>query len=318
MKIGVFFPSNNSEHQNVLASFSNGLLAHGIEVEPMILEDFDGSQIYDAAVVYGVGKAAVPYSKYREFVRIAYHRHGLHTMVLEKGYIKRDEYYAAGWDGLNGHADFMNCDMPPDRFAELQVTLSPYRTPKNGNILLIGQVPWDASVQCLKHGEWLARSAAKIREHTDRPIHFRPHPLSGNAISEVVGTEKSEGPLLDAIDNAYAVVTHNSNVGVDAVIAGRPVWVGDAGSMAYGVANYDLSQIESPMFPERHPWASGIAYAQWTLEEMGNGMAWSHLRHGLSMPVRSGFDIAGAPDGDEAIGSAPNMWSDCGKNNRTH
>ena len=168
------------------------------------------------------------------------------------------------------------------------------------------------------HGEWLSMAAALIARSTNREIHFRPHPLAGDAISEVVGTVRSEGTLDAAIEDAHCVVTYSSNVAVDAVLSGRPVWVGDRGSMACQVANFDLSHIDSPNFPERHPWANSLAYAQWTIEEMVSGLAWEHLKSGLSMPVHRVPEAAGAPGGRDSAGPAPFTWSDNENNHRTH
>lgn len=306
MNIAVYFPSNNIEHQAVLDAFAIGVRNTGDNVLPFLLEQFDGRTPGDIAVVFGVGKAAVYYSRLREAVRCGYHKDGKRCVVLEKGYVQRDEYYAAGWDGLNGRADFMNADAPPDRWDALGCDLSDFQAPSDGYVLLAGQVPWDASVERLNHVLWLQRTAEALRKHTNRLIVYRPHPLSADSVPEVPGTATNGGTLEDAIDGAYAVVTQSSNVGVDAMIVGRSVFAADCGSMVYGIANHDLSQIEQNHFPERHPWANELAYAQWTKEEMAAGHAWQHLRDGASLPVCRGRSAAGAPCVESPVGSAPN------------
>lgn len=305
MEIGVYFPSNNKEHSEVLTAFLGGLEKHGVTVRACLLEHFN-AKYYDAAVVYGVGKRAVPYSRFRQAVRTGYHWRNKRVVVLEKGYIRRDQYYAAGWDGLNGRADFMNEGMFSDRWNALGVELQPYKENKDGHIMLMGQVPWDASVQDLNHKQWLVRTVQDLQRYTARRIFYRPHPLAGNSIRQVAGAIAVTGDLDAALDNAWAVVTHNSNTAVDALLAGVPVWASDHGSMAWGVAHHTFDFIEDPAYFERQHWANDLAYAQWSLEEMANGDAWAHLGPGLSMPICERGRAAGAPGLEPFVGSAPN------------
>jgi hypothetical protein len=82
---------------------------------------------------------------------------------------------------------------------------------------------------------------------------------------------------VEDLQGAHAVVTFNSNTGVDAVIAGVPIFTIDRGSMAWEVSDHDLSEIEKPNLYDREQWAHNLAYTQWTMAEMAGGWAWSHL-----------------------------------------
>lgn len=307
MRVAVYFPSNNVEHQQTLMAFVQGVREVGDECLTFMLEDFDG-YTYDTAVIYGVGKGAVKYSAYREHVRRVYESHGKRALVLEKGYIARDKYYAAGWDHINGRATFLNVNKPADRWLELNTPLSDPCPNPEGHILLVGQVPWDASVEKLDHAGWLFNAAQVLRAHSRRRILFRPHPLSANAIASVPYAQTVQGELSDALSGAWAVVTHSSNTGVEALIAGKHVWAGDKGSMVWSIANRELARIESPLpFPERQQWANDLAYAQWTWTEMASGEAWRHLRPGVSMPTCGQERVEGAPHINLSVGSAPNI-----------
>jgi hypothetical protein len=198
------------------------------------------------------------------------------VVVLEMGYINRGDsethHYAAGLNGLNGRANFRNKGMPDDRARLLCIEPKPYK--QGEHIVLCGQVPWDASVDTTDHVAWLTESAAKLR--TDpRPIVFRPHPSV--SLPPIEGCEYSKRPLADDLRNAWAVVTFNSNSGVEALLAGVPVFALDEGSMVWGVCNRSLADIESPSLPDRTQWLNDLCYAQWTLEEMKEGLAWKHL-----------------------------------------
>ena len=304
MRIAVYYPTDNPERHRVLRAFAEGAKVCGDSVTFIAQEDFTTVDA-DVAVVFGVGKSRVHYSRYRENIRVAYKWQGKRTVVLEKGYIHRDAFYAAGWDGLNGHADFMNSISPSDRFRALAVDIKPYRVPANGYVLLIGQVPWDASVQHLWHERWLEQIVAKIRGVTERAIKFRPHPLANNVVRRVSGAETLRGALSEALYGAAAVITHNSNTAVDALLSGVPTWAMDSGSMAWGVASTELDRIESPELAPRGNWARDLAYAQWTQDEMRSGLAWEHLRGGAFLPVCGTESAAGAPGVDGPVALAP-------------
>src|SRR4051794_19753990 len=90
---------------------------------------------------------------------------------------------------------------------------------------------------------WLGDTPAALRAHTDREIVVRLKPQPGEAVI----------PLADAMAGAHALVTHSSNVAVEAVVAGTPVFVAPSSAAApMGLTN--LAQIEEPVRPDRRPW----------------------------------------------------------------
>jgi len=85
-------------------------------------------------------------------------------------------------------------------------------------------------------------------------------------------------PLAMDLIDCWAVVAHSSNVAVDALLLGVPVFVTDRCG-ARRCADTDLSHIESPRMPDdREEWAATLAAQQWTLEEMRSGLAWRMLQ----------------------------------------
>jgi len=224
----------------------------------------------DIAVVFGVYKSKVPISYPRGRIIAEQRARKLDVIVLETGYINRGDgdfnHYAAGFNGLNGRADFRNAGSPGDRAAQLSVTLQPWRR-SGEHILLCGQVPWDASVNHINFNQWLEVTRKTLRDATARPVRFRPHPQIA----------KPDLSLEEDLEDCWAVVTFNSNAAVEAAIRGLPIFAVDAGSMAYPIANKDVSQIDRPHTPERMQWLNNLAYTQWTPQEMREGLAWSHL-----------------------------------------
>ena len=261
--------SGNTVHDKVITAF-----AQGCDAEIVAGWKYEPSEV---AVVFGVYKSRVPASFPRGQIIAQQRSKNKAVIVLETGYLNRGDgenhHYAAGWNGLNGRADFNNLDSPQDRADKLGVELKPYTTGED--ILLCGQVPWDASVEHSDHIAWLHETAKKLKRITKRTVVFRPHPLA--LLPPIDGCGYSTGPLEHELPFAHCVVTYNSNSGVDALIAGKPVYAADKGSMVWHSCMRDIHDVDDPWNPDRRQWLNDLAYCQWNLEEMKSGEAWRHL-----------------------------------------
>lgn len=170
---------------------------------------------------------------------------------------------------------------PSDRFAAHNVAIQPWRS-GGTHILIAGMSDKAAFYAGFKVEEWERETIAKLQAVTTRPIVYRPKP-SWKAARPIDGVQYSEPavPLELAMKHAWAVVTHHSNVAVDAILAGVPAfcWHGVAREMS----SQDIGQIEHPFRPEgRLEWASDIAYTQWSVVEIAYGLPWAHFkREGL-------------------------------------
>jgi hypothetical protein len=265
--------SGDPVHDRVLRAFAegcNGELVEGWDYKPS-----------PVAVVFGVYKSKVPVSFNRGRIFRLQRERNLDVVVLETGYINRGDgeahHYAAGFNGLNGRADFRNKGMPSDRAEKLGVVLKPYR--KGHSIVLCGQVPWDASVEGTDHLAWIKATVERIKECSGKVIRFRPHPKAVQATPRVWGVQYSTVPFAEDLKTAHAVVTFNSNSGVEALLDGVPVFAADQGSMCWELANRSLISLDVPNKPDRSQWLADLAYCQWTMDEMRSGEAWMHLTH---------------------------------------
>lgn len=276
MIAGIFTPNDaDKHHDRVLRAFAEGVEECG---EDCFINPVDRYSPCDVAIVFGVKKDAVPLSKYRGAI-IDLHREAKKpVIVIDSGYVKRDQYFSVGLGGLNGRADFKNADSPSDRWASLGVEILPWRE-DGGHVLICGQVPWDAACQHVDHIKWCQETVRDIRVRTKRPLLFRPHPACKERVNYHVDCEVSERSLDDDLDGAQCVVTFNSNSGVDAAIRGVPVFAADVGSMAWPIANKTYQWINAPVITDRTQWAHNLAYTQWTIEEMKEGQPWRHLIH---------------------------------------
>lgn len=267
--------SGNPVHDRVLEAFYEGIptqkkLIDGWKYEPS-----------DIAVIFGVYKSRVPVSFPRGEIFRQQRSKNKDVIVLETGYINRGDglthHYAAGFNGLNGRADFRNRGMPDDRLKLLNVELKPWR--RDGkHILLCGQVPWDASVDmCQDYPGWLQFIAGQLRYHSKREVRFRPHPL-GN-VGPLEGCTYSTVPIAEDFKDCWAVVTFNSNSSIEALMEGIPIFTFDVGAMAKDITNHWIQDIERPSMHAREQFFADLAYCQWTPEEMKSGAAWKHLSH---------------------------------------
>lgn len=154
-------------------------------------------------------------------------------------------------------------DCPPDRLMSLNIDLRPWRS-GGGAILVCPPTQYF----CDAHGcpNWLQDTVTALRRATDRPIEVRKKPAAGEPVE----------PLHSAFSRAWAVVAHSSNVAVEAVVAGVPVFVAPS-SAAAPMGEVDLSRIELPRRPEREAWLAHLAYSQFSLAEIRSGSAWRTL-----------------------------------------
>jgi hypothetical protein len=152
-----------------------------------------------------------------------------------------DGHWQIGVGGLNKIPPF-TC--PPDRWHKLGVTLAPPAHRLNGPTILCGQVPGDAAHPFANAEEMLAWANSIPYDE------FRPHPQ----VARLNHVELE--PLEQMLARAGRIITWNSNVGHDALIAGVPV-------TALGPAPYAAAQMH-----EREAYFARVAYAQWTLDEM--------------------------------------------------
>lgn len=201
---------------------------------------------------------------------------GCHSLVVERAYLgDRHQWRAMGWNGLNGRADFVNQNVPTDRWQKYwQHQVKPWRNTA-GPVYVIGQVPGDAALRGIDIHAWAADTCRQAKALFGDVV-YRPHPLDQSGV-KIAGVTIDTGPLAVAFERASLIVTYNSNTAVEAVMAGVPAIAMDAGSMAWDVTSHDLET--APYRGDRDQWGIRLAYAQWLPQEIANGEAWAHLRN---------------------------------------
>lgn len=193
-------------------------------------------------------------------------------ICLENGYLGENRA-SAGWNGLNGRADFCNENVGSDRGDEYRHLLQPYH---DGHyILVMGQCRGDSALGGIDLAGWVTDVVAELYEDEENalPVYLRPHPK--DASFRVEGVDVLNSDLVTALEGAHWVITYNSSSGVDALLAGCAVSAFDPGSMVWDVAGKGLEFRRT----RRGRWLDRLAYCQWSMDEMASGATWEHLRN---------------------------------------
>jgi len=179
----------------------------------------------------------------------------------DHAYFGRFEYYRVTrnnyqHDGTGKHKQ--------DRFKMFGRPVQPWR--KEGRDILIcpnSQVYY--GLFGMNVDVWLKDVTDTLKQHTDRPL--------------VVRWKKDDIPITKALKDAWAVVAFTSASAIDGLLAGVPCFVTGEFAAPYRMGTPDLRRIESPVYPQdREQFMWNLAYQQWTLAEISNGVAWRALR----------------------------------------
>lgn len=172
-------------------------------------------------------------------------------------------YFDRGYDKANFRVIFSSIhqnhvfDVPSDRRKKFKVRLKPWR---QGEEIIFIPAPANP-LWFHQQTNWNEEAIDKLVSITNRKI--------------VIKADKKQ-PLLGTLNNCWALVTHSSVAGVEAVINGIPV-VCDKSCPAHAVG-VDLDNIEYPEIPDREQWLNTLTYSQFTLQEMQSGAAWSIIK----------------------------------------
>jgi|TARA_A100001015_G_scaffold43121_1_gene47342 hypothetical protein len=214
------------------------------------------------------------------------------TIVLEVGGIQRGTTWKVGLNGINRDGDYFSTGNNNDRARLLGLELKPWRT-DGEYILIAGQ--HDKSLQWQNMpsmSNWFLDTYDTIRQHTDRPIIFRPHPRCRlehieRGLRNVIRHEPQHinGTYDDfdmVFDNVHCTISYSSNPGIHSIINGVPAFVGPS-SLAYPVANdiNHLEDIEELHTGARQQWLNDYAWTEFTVEEISQGLPLSLLTSAL-------------------------------------
>lgn len=134
-----------------------------------------------------------------------------------------------------------------DRLARYGVVLKDYRT-NGSHIVVMRPGVWMAKIY--KAEGLMDEMIAEVKKYTDRKI--------------IVKTKGS--PMDEALRDAWAVVSPFSVAGVDAAVAGYPVY--STHMCPSWPISGQLKDIESPTLPDRYAWANSLAWSTWHTDDI--------------------------------------------------
>lgn len=277
MKAAVYLRPTKNKAKPILDAFADGIQRSGGSVDwidPLQPIKKASIEAYDCHVVHS--------GDYQNSDKIIAqcNRLGRPVIVIDSGYMRRGEYYAVGLGGINGQADFKNDNSPGDRFDALGLDIPAYDSEKRWYILLAGQHPLDLAPRTPL--DWAETTFARIREHTDLPVVYRPHPFDKRNPG-IDGALRSRRTVEEDLSGALALVTHASNLVVDGLLLHIPVFT-TGKSVADQVAFKDFEELEfvdcwenESQEPVIKQFLSDLAYGQWTVDEMRDGRPYRRL-----------------------------------------
>jgi hypothetical protein len=212
------------------------------------------------------------------------------------------DYFRIGVNGfLNGEGHFNNENSPPDRWNRFKdmygyKDFNGWKDHTKGAILLLVQLPGDASLRGQDMAEWVKETVFKIRSYTDREIIIRLHPAMGdkgrtafmgemsdlifNNIKNITWSGGRAIPLLKDFERSGICISYSSGSAIDAVLNGVPCITADEGNFVWPIASRSIDDLNDPYLADKETvqqWLYDLSYCQWSTEEIKDGTAWKHF-----------------------------------------
>ncbi len=322
MKIRVFLESaGNFEEQEILKKFHDGLYKfqnwdkyegaanidhlpwnEQYDVRYSLKNDYEDC---DVAVIMGSWKPDRGSAHHQ--VRTAVVRKApmficIETPLLGRTMFQPNKMQRVGIDGfLNNQAQFVGQDHGSDRLNKLGIKWDGWKNNEqpDGHVLLMLQLPGDASLRGMDMYKWATWAVKRIREETDRKIIVRTHPGHNpkdadgvhKFIADIARTNTSnlewsiggrDGTTVqEDLKGAYCSVSYTSGSAIDSVLQGIPSLACDPGNFTFDISSRYMQEINSLKkagTKEVMQWLYNLAYSQWDYDEFVNGKAWLHLR----------------------------------------
>lgn len=306
MKIRSFIQTaRDFQEQQILMKFTEGIERYSNEKGLDYEVEYDLDEVYvpcDVALMMGSWKAR---EKGHHVVRssVAFNSKVfvcIETPLLNRKVQEENTYYRIGVNGfLNNQGFFTDPSKTydPSRLQKIGASWRGWDYSETGHIVLLLQLPADASLRGANIYSWAKSTVESIRTQTDKKIVIRPHPLAPlrtgeefydfffdlhkNKIKNIEFVDPKETTLQKTLDGAYCSVSYTSGSAIDSVLFGIPTIACDPGNFTFEISSHypdEINSIKIPSDDEIKKWLLNLAYSQWSIAEMREGIAWSHLQ----------------------------------------
>ena len=252
----------------------------------------------DVAVIFGSWK---PREKGSHQTRNSVALQAQRFVVIETPLLRRvtdqeNQYWRIGVNGyLNRDAAWpaLTPTEADQRLEDLGVGWHGWKNRASGPVIVVLQLPGDASLRGTDINEWAYRTVHEIRSRVDREIVIRTHPLASDRAFElhaqlgfrlmqdgVKDIRFSDGaitPWADDISGALCTVTFTSGMAIDSVLAGIPTIACDPGNFAWGISSNhvsDITDVRRASSQDIKHWLRQLSACQWSAAEMRSGEVW--------------------------------------------
>ena len=272
MKFGLFTHNGALNSKPVFEAFANGVAHLGHEV---VYNDINA----DVAVIWSVlwhGRMSANKNVWDTFIK-----QNKKVIVLEVGALFRGTTWKVGINGINRDATFPKGNNNSDRATQFELELKPWNTDGSKIVICTQHDKSEQWTNMPTINQWVSNMINDIRAYTDKEIIIRPHPRCKINIPGVTvqAPKQIPGTYDDfdlEFDDVYAVVNWSSNPATQAVMAGIPVYTGPS-SLAWDVSIKDLQNINDPKLHDRTQWLNNLAYTEWSVPEISQGIPIKHL-----------------------------------------
>lgn len=192
---------------------------------------------------------------------------GKRVIGFDLGYWQRADHFRVTFDHDHPQAYVMRDTLPPERWQSAGIQLRKDADPA-GHILLIGTGHKTAATYGELTGEWERRTGGgMVSSWPGRRLVFRP---KKGGLNDAVpdGFELDQSPNIEtALRGCALVVCRNSNVAVDAIIAGVPFTCEDGAAMA-------VNGLQPLSEEVRLRFLRNLAWFQWSETELRKASVW--------------------------------------------
>lgn len=209
---------------------------------------------------------------------------GGHAVYIDLGYFGRHAggrwkgYHKISVDARHPTKYFQRRQHDHARFESHGIPIREWRPPGK-NIIVAGMSRKAAEAEGFRFLEWEKKTIKSLQRVTDRPIVYRPKPSDRSSNKPIPGFGYCDParPVDHFLKEAYCVVTHHSNVAIDAILYGVPAIV--FGGVAVPMGSQSLKEIDNlPRLSGRDCWAANIAWTQFNISEMEKGLPWRIIK----------------------------------------
>jgi len=273
------YQDDGRRSKHIAESMAKGISKHGDYVNFHNPDHYKGHTDGDVAVFYGLRKNLK--TIFNDYINA-----GKKAMLVDLGYFNRTQngklegYHKVAVNSYHPTGYMMTCEHDDSRLKRLDLDPKPFN--KGGEHILLagmsGKASWANDFLPL---EFETKMISSIKTVSKRRIVYRPKP-SWKEARPIVNADYSPPTetLKQALKDCWAIVSHHSNVSIDAALEGIPAFV-EPEAPASLLGNSNIGSIENPVYPSEdmvNRWLYALSYQQWTPQEMANGDCWNYFK----------------------------------------